>query len=83
MVTVSSKIPSRAQSCPHCHGRQLMWDDRDNEPYCLACGWRRHIRITAEQSRLRAKWTTWVQLLAEVMPNADDRHSIIRGENIE
>jgi hypothetical protein len=43
-----------------------MWDGSEREPFCFTCGWRRNLRITAEQARNRFKKDKdfWQNLLA-------------------
>ena len=37
--------------CPRCQNTNVLLDKIENEPYCLACGWRRAVRISTEEAR--------------------------------
>ena len=61
----------KVKECPHCKKGHMMWDKRDKEPYCLACGWRHAIPLTEDQSksRFRSEKDFWNNLFTSFEAN--------------
>ena len=79
MVTIGRLQSSRLRECPHCGSNFLVWDERDHEPYCFNCGWRRGKHISAEQARdhFRRESDFWANLFAAEKDPDDVNNAVI------
>ena len=66
MVIAFRKPVNQVNKCPRCGSSFVAWDKQEKEPYCCLCGWRRAIRITAEQAKdhFRCEREFWSNLFA-------------------
>jgi hypothetical protein len=73
MVIAALNPVKSLNKCPHCGSGFVTWDKLDKEPFCYNCGWRKALRITAEQARnhFRTEREFWLNLFS-VETDPDD-----------